>query len=184
MRSDSSWLTIRPAAESDLEQVAEMVQGFVQGHPAEHHPRPLERLRAAYFGPNPAAHLLVASKRGCIVGMGQWIRTYDMFWAMFGAEIGWLYVRPEARGLGIPTAIIAQICRDVRLAGGEFVHGAAQEAKNAALYERVTVGWACRECILSAEAFQTLADLAGLAPREIVRRLPKPELNRTAARPR
>jgi hypothetical protein len=37
---------------------------------------------------------------------------------------------------------------------------------------------------LSAEAFQVFADLAGRPPRDIVRQLPKIELNRFAARPR
>jgi hypothetical protein len=28
----------------------------------------------------------------------------DMFWAKFGGDIEWLYVRPEARGIGIACA--------------------------------------------------------------------------------
>jgi len=86
--STSSWLTVRPATEGDLPEVADMVQGFVHGHPAEHHPRPLARLKEAYFGSEPVAHLLVASTRGRLVGMGQWTRIYDMLWAMFGGEVG------------------------------------------------------------------------------------------------
>lgn len=53
-----------------------------------------------------------------------------------------------------------------------------------ALYERVAMGWKAHECYVSAEAFHAFADLAGLAPREIVRRLPHPELNKVAARAR
>jgi len=182
--NEGSRLTVRPATESDLEDVAEMVQGFVQGHPAEHHPRPISTLMEAYFGPHPVAHLIVAVTRGRIVGMAQWTRMYDMFWAMFGGDIGWLYVRPEARGLGVSAAIVAEICHEVRRAGGEMLRGAAQEPKNAALYERVGHGWASRECVVSGEAFQVFADLAGLHPRDIVTRLPASELNRTTARPR
>jgi GNAT superfamily N-acetyltransferase len=182
--STSSWLTVRPATEGDLPEVADMVQGFVHGHPAEHHPRPLARLKEAYFGSEPVAHLLVASTRGRLVGMGQWTRIYDMLWAMFGGEVGWLYVRPEARGLGIVAAIIAEISQQVRRAGGELLRGTADQARNSALYERVARAWSSRECYLSAEAFQSFADLAGLPPREIVRQLPKTELNRVAAQPR
>jgi GNAT superfamily N-acetyltransferase len=161
-----------------------MVQGFVVGHPAEFHPRPLTRLREAYFGVAPVAHLLVASKGPHIVGMGQWTRIYDMFWAMFGGNVEWLYVRPKARGLGIAAAIVAEICRQVRLAGGELLRGGASEAAIAALYERVAIGWPASTCALSGEAFQICADLAGLSPREIVARLPTPELNRRPAPPR
>ena len=38
------------------------------------------------------------------------------------------------------------------------------------------MGWKAHECYVSAEAFQAFADLAGLTPREIVRRLPAPGL--------
>ena len=41
--------------------------------------------------------------------------------------------------------------------------------------------WRAHECYVSAEAFQALADLAGLAPRDIIRRLPDPGLNKVAA---
>ena len=182
----TSWLTVRSAIEADLPEIAEMVQGFVRDHPAEQRPRPLSRLREAYFGAEPVAHLLVACTEDRIVGMGQWSRIYDMFWAMFGGEAGWLYVRAPVRGLGIAAAIVAGICREVRDAGGEFVRGTAQEARNAALYGRVAIemDFPARECHLSAEAFQSFADLAGLPPREIVRRLPSAALNRVAPRAR
>ena len=184
MTHQTAGIIVRSATEADLDAVADMVQNFVAGHPAESHPRPLARLREAYFGLNPVAHLLVASKAGRMVGMGQWTRMYDMFWSTFGGNVEWLYVRPEARGPGIPAAIIAEICRQVRVAGGELLRGGADGEEIATLYERVAIGWPSRTCYLSAEAFQAFADLAGLSPRDIVRRLPPPELNRTSARPR
>ena len=177
-------ITIRPAVESDLEAIADLVQGFVAGHPAESHPRPLSRLREAYFGDQPVAHLLLAFRGSRAVAMGQWTRIYDMFWSAFGGEVGWLYVRPEARGLGIPAALVAEISRQVRLDGGELLHGGSEVDVVTKLYERVAIGGPGRTCYVSAEAFHALADLAGLAPREIVRRLPDPALNRAPPRPR
>ena len=171
--SENSRLEVRSATEADLEEIAEMVQAFVQGHPAERQPRPLSSVKEAFFGARPVAHLVVATSRGRLVGMAQWARIYDVFWASFGGDVNWLYVRPEARGLGIPAAIIAEICQQVRLGGGELIRGNAQEGSNAALYERVARGWPSREGYLSAESFQLFADLAGLSPREIVKRLPK-----------
>lgn len=175
---------VRSATEADLEAIASMVEEFVVGHPAERHPRPLSRLRDAYFGISPTGHLLVAIRQGRVIGMAQWARIYDVFWAMFGGEIEWLYVQREARGIGIPVAIVAEMCRQVRLTGGELIRGVAEESKNAALYERVAMGWPSRACYISGEAFQVFADLAGFPPREIVRRRPSPDLNRTTARPR
>jgi hypothetical protein len=56
----------------------------------------------------------------------------------------------------------------------------ADDPRNARLYERVAVGSASRSCHVSAAAFEAFAALAGLPPREIVRRLPDPALNSVA----
>jgi GNAT superfamily N-acetyltransferase len=108
---------------------------------------------------------------------------YDMFWGMYGGNAEWLYVRPKYRGSGLAVAILAEICARVREAGGEFLRGGGEDEAER-LYERVAIGRPTHECYVSAEAFQRLADSAGRAPREIVRRLPRVELNRVAARPR
>jgi GNAT superfamily N-acetyltransferase len=141
------------------------------------------RCAEAYFGDVPVANLVVAINHGRVVGMGQWARIYDMFWSMYGANIEWLYVRPEYRRRGVVFAIVAEICAQVRRAGGEFLHGGGNEDVEC-LYERVAIGNPTHECHLSAEAFQVFADLAGLTPREIVRRLPTVELNRVPRRSR
>ena len=81
------------------------------------------------------------------------------------------------------AAIVAEISAQVRDAGGDFLHGGGSRDAEA-LYERVAMGWKAHGCYVSAEAFQALADLAGLAPRDIIRRLPDPGLNKVAARAR
>jgi GNAT superfamily N-acetyltransferase len=183
-KSDSSeGLTVRLACEKDLDDVENMITDFVKGHPAETHMRSRSALREAYFGDVPVANLLVAVKHGRIVGMGQWTRIYDMFWSMYGADIEWLYVRPEYRGRGVVVAIVAEICAQVRRAGGEFLRGGG-DGDAQRLYERVAIGSSSHDCHLSAEAFQVFADLAGLTPREIVRRLPSLALNRVPRRSR
>src|SRR4030095_15258493 len=58
---------------------------------------------------------------------------------------------------------------------GEFIRGGGDDEVER-LYERVAIGRPTHECHVSAEAFQVLADLAVLAPREIVRRLPSPRV--------
>lgn len=160
-----------------------MIDDFVKGHPAEHHPRPVAKLRAALFGDAPVAHLLVATRRDRIVGMAQWFLIYDVFWAMYGARAEWLYVRPEQRGLGVAAVLVAEICGRSRRAGAEFLHGGGNEEVSR-LYERVAIGGSTRECYLSAEAFQVFADLAGTSVRELVRQLPTSDLNRVPARTR
>jgi len=176
-------LVIRVACEADIESIEEMVDDFVKDHPAEKHTRSRSALREAYFGSAPVANLVVAVRSGCDIGMGQWTRIYDMFWSMYGGNIEWLYVRTKHRGSGVVLAIVAEICAEVRLAGGEFLHGGGGDDVEP-LYERVAVGGPTHECHLSAEAFQVFADLAGLPPRDICRRLPTVELNRIPARSR
>ena len=182
-RSDAG-LVLRRAVEEDLDEVIEMLDDFVRGHPAASHARPRAALRDAYFGDAPVARLFVAVRRSEIVGMAQWWRIIDMFWAMQGGHAEYLYVRPSVRGLGVGAAIIATICDDIRRCGGVFLRGGADRSDVARLYERVALGGPTRECHVSAEAFQVFADLAGRSPRDIVRGLPAPALNREPPRPR
>jgi GNAT superfamily N-acetyltransferase len=177
---NASTLVVRTAREADLVAIAEMIRDFAKGHPAETHPRSPERLRDAYFGSSPVAHLVVATRDSRVIGMAQWTRIYEMFWGVYGASVEWLYVRPQFRGSGTVAAIMAEICAQVRRAGGEFLYGGGDDDVER-LYERVAIGRPTHQCHLSAEAFQAFADLAGLKPKAIVRRLPAVELNRVAA---
>ena len=126
------------------------------------------------------AHLVVATRDDYPIGMAQWMKIYEMFWSAYGGSVEWLYVRPQFRGSGIVAAIVAEICAQVRAAGGEFLYGGGGDEVER-LYERVAIGGPTNQCHLSAEAFQAFADLAGLAPRTIVQRIPAVELNRVAA---
>ena len=148
--------------------------------PAANHSRSPSKLREAYFGDLPVAHLIVAARGDIPVGMAQWTKIYEMFWNVYGAQVDWLYVRPQCRRSGIVTAIVAEVCAQVRAAGGEFLYGGGGSEVEP-LYERVAIGGPTNECHLSAEAFQAFADLAGLPPKTIVRRIPSVELNRVAA---
>ena len=173
-------LVVRSALESDLDSIEDMINDFSRGHPSETHPRSREKLREAYFGSAPLAHLVVASRDDVVVGMAQWTKIYEMFWSMYGGSVEWLYVRPRFRGSGIVAAIIAEVCSQVRAAGGEFLYGGGGDDVER-LYERVAIGGPTNQCHLSASAFQAFADLAGLDLRNIVRRIPAVDLNRVPA---
>lgn len=70
----TSELIIRSAREADLDDIEEMINGFVKGHPAESHTRSRSKLREAYFGAAPVANLLVATRGERVIGMAQWPR--------------------------------------------------------------------------------------------------------------
>lgn len=169
---------LRAARETDLPAIAEMIVDFVKGHKAEHHPRSPENLRAAYFADHPVAHLLVAERHERVIGMIQWSRFYDQFWSMFGVRGEWLYVRPDARGLGIAAVLVAEICELGRREGAVFLQAGAISDDIARLYARVAIGGPSFEYFVSGEAFHVFADLAGKPVRDIVRGLPTPEVSR------
>jgi len=175
-------LSIRDARAGDIPEIESMVADFVKGHPASDHHRPTDALREAYFGENPVAHLLVAERKGQIVAMIQWTLIYDMFWGMFGAETGWLYVKPQYRRSGIVAALVARTCADSAKVGARFLHGGGGEGPSK-LYERVAIGNEGRDCYLSGKAYQIFAKLNGLSAREIVRRLPDKQLGLQPADP-
>ena len=93
--TSSKELTIRSAHEADLDDIEEMIENFVTGHPAESHQRSRAKLRQAYFGARPVANLLVATRGERVIGMAQWALIYDMFWSAYGGNVEWLYVRPS-----------------------------------------------------------------------------------------
>lgn len=64
-------LAVRRAREDDLDDVEAMVNDFVKGHPAEHHPRSRSALREAYFGVAPVANLVVAVRDGRVIGLNR-----------------------------------------------------------------------------------------------------------------
>jgi N-acetylglutamate synthase-like GNAT family acetyltransferase len=177
-------LVIRTARENDIDEITAMIDDFSIGHPSENHPRQKFSLKKAFFSGNPIAHLCIAERQNTVLGMGQWMPYYDMFWGQFGGILEWLYVKPKYRGSGVSASIVAELCAQVRKNGGEFVYGEGLNQNVSKLYEQVAIGWEARKCAISGEAFQAFADLAGLPPRQIVKELPKPELNKVAAKKR
>jgi GNAT superfamily N-acetyltransferase len=169
-------LVIRSATAEDTPTLAALIDGFAIGHPAQDHPRSLERMREAFFGEEAVGRVLLAEVSRATVGFGIWRKTYDVYWSMYGGEAFGLYVKPSHRGTGIAVAIVAAICNEIRRHGGQFLQ-TSYSPELAPLYERVGVGRAERACHVSASAFQRLADLAGKPPREIVRALPDKALN-------
>jgi hypothetical protein len=63
-------LSIRSARETDLDDIDEMLNDFVKGHPAESHSRSRSKLREAYFGATPVGTLLMAERGERVIFSG------------------------------------------------------------------------------------------------------------------
>lgn len=186
-----SSFVVRRAHEADVPAIAEMIEDFVPAeHPAHAHVRSIEKMRAAYFGASPVATLYVVTRlvvsrevatgeaaQEDVVGFVQWQPFFDLWWSKMGGRVEWLYIRPRARGFGLPAMLMARVASEVRSQGGEYLLGGGYSDDLASLYERVVRAWPSREAALSAEAFHAMADLNGKSPREIVRDLPPRALN-------
>lgn len=169
-------LIVRRATANDVAVLASLVNEFARGHPAENHVRSVSRLRDAFFGNPPMAHVLLAEKNSTVVGFGAWRKAFDLFWSMYGGDGLGLYVIPSHRGRGVALCIVAAMCGEIREQGGHFLQ-TSYDADLSPLYERVGVGRPERACHVSALAFDRLAAVAGRSAREIVRALPDKTLN-------
>jgi GNAT superfamily N-acetyltransferase len=169
-------LIVRRATDKDAAILAALIDGFAKGHPAEGHPRSDVRMRDAFFGSEPVAHIVLAEKNATVIGFGAWRKTYDLFWSVYGGEGIGLYVIPSHRGRGVAVCIVAAMCEEIREHGGHFLQ-ASYVPDLGPLYERVGVGRPERACHVSARAFEVLASLSGRSARDIVRALPNKTLN-------
>jgi len=171
-------LVIRRATADDITVLAALIEGFASGHPAQDHPRSIDRMREAFFGHEPLGCVLLAENKRTALGFAIWRKTYDVFWSMYGGDGLGLYVGPSHRGFGIALCLIAAMCLDIQQQGGQFVQ-TTYNPELAPLYERVGVGRVEHACHVSAAAFERLAALAGKPAREIIRGLPDKTLNFT-----
>ena len=70
-----------------------------------------EQLRRTLFGPRPAAEVLLASADGATVGYALFFTTYSTFLAQPGLYLEDLFVKSEARGHGIGTALLSRLAQ-------------------------------------------------------------------------
>lgn len=68
-------------------------------------------LRTALFGNEPAAFAHVAEVQGRVVGMAVWFLNYSTWTGRHGIYLEDLFVRPEARGLGVGKALMAALAQ-------------------------------------------------------------------------
>lgn len=70
-----------------------------------------DRVRETLFGPDPAAHALLAYENNQPVGFAIYFFNYSTFVGRPGLYLEDLFVRPEARGKGFGRELLAHLAR-------------------------------------------------------------------------
>jgi GNAT superfamily N-acetyltransferase len=98
----SQEIAIRPAREDEVGLVLQFIRDLAKYERLEHEVKATEAgLHAALFGPRPYAEVVFACLNGDPVGFALFFHNFSTFAGRPGLYLEDLYVRPEARGLGI-----------------------------------------------------------------------------------
>jgi GNAT superfamily N-acetyltransferase len=102
---------IRSAVPTDLPEIAALIRELAAYEKmTDEVVWELPQLERELFGPDPAAHVLLAvTDDDRVAGMALWFRTFSTFMGRPGIWLEDLYVRPEHRGHGLGLALIRQL---------------------------------------------------------------------------
>jgi GNAT superfamily N-acetyltransferase len=102
---------LRTAEPSDLPEIASLIRELADYEEmTDEVVWELPQLERELFGPDPAAHVLLAvADEGTVAGMALWFRTFSTFMGRSGIWLEDLFVRPEYRRHGYGVALIREL---------------------------------------------------------------------------
>jgi len=101
---------IRPARPEDVPAIHDLVCELAAFERARHEVTSTpQMLAAALFADSPAVFAHVAEVDGTVVAFAQWYVTFSTWIGRHGIWLDDLYVRPEHRGGGHGTALLAEL---------------------------------------------------------------------------
>jgi GNAT superfamily N-acetyltransferase len=110
---------IRPCGPGDAVTLVELIRELARFEDLEAFARATpDQLRTHLFGPRPLAEALVAEVGGTAVGYAIYFMTFSTFRGRPGVYVEDLYVRPEHRGRGIGSALLASVAGTGKARGG------------------------------------------------------------------
>jgi GNAT superfamily N-acetyltransferase len=108
-------LEIRPANATDAALVLRFVRGLAEYEKRSHEVVATEeRIRAALFGPDPAAEALIASIDGSPVGFALFFHTFSTFSGRRGIFLEDIFVEEAQRGKGAGRALMVRLAAIAR----------------------------------------------------------------------
>ena len=103
---------IRPAPTNDVPLVLAFIRELAEYEKLAHEVRATEdQVRATLFGEKSVAEVVIASLDGRPVGFAVFFPNYSTFLGRPGLYLEDLFVRPEARGLGVGRELLAYLAR-------------------------------------------------------------------------
>lgn len=126
-------MRIEQATEQDVDVISVIlgeIEAYYGGKPA---PGDADQIRAALFGPRPAATVLLARDGEQVLGLA----SYSLLWPAAGADTSLylkeLYVREQARRRGVAGAFMEQLKDEAAAAGCSRVEWTADRDNPPAL---------------------------------------------------
>jgi GNAT superfamily N-acetyltransferase len=102
--------TLRPAEPRDADELLRLIHALAVYEKLEHMAVGTpQRLRAALFGPRPAAEAVIAERCGRAVGFALYFTTFSTFLCQPGLYLEDLFVEPAHRGVGIGKALLSHL---------------------------------------------------------------------------
>lgn len=108
VQNDPVHPAVREARDSDVETIHQLIVDLATYEKAADQVKATPAaLRAALFGPRPAAYALVAEDAGRgVVGFALYFLNFSTWEGVHGIYLEDLYVRPEQRGSGLGKALL------------------------------------------------------------------------------
>jgi GNAT superfamily N-acetyltransferase len=103
---------IRPATAGDVPLIFQLIRELAEYEKLLHEMTATEeQLASTLFGTRPAAEVVIATADDVPVGFAVFFANYSTFLGRPGLYLEDLFVRPQARGLGIGRALLEYLAR-------------------------------------------------------------------------